>query len=79
MVSLDDNGLIKSHTDHWSIASLIEAKVGWVYRAARRAFGVATSMIVGWVIKEKAANAPRAIACESKADTDSTNTRLKAS
>lgn len=53
VLELDTGGRIKSHTDHWSVASLLETKFGWIYNIGRRAFGSLTSMIVGWVTSEK--------------------------
>lgn len=52
MVVVGTDGLVRSHTDHWSVASLLETKIGWVYRAGRRAFGAATSILFGWLTKD---------------------------
>lgn len=52
MVVVGADGLIRSHTDHWSVASLLETKIGWMYRAGRRLFGAATSLLFGWLTKD---------------------------
>lgn len=52
MVVVGTDGLVRSHTDHWSVASLLETKIGWLYRAGRRAFGAATSFVLGWLTKD---------------------------
>lgn len=52
MVTLDRDAMIRSHTDHWSIASLLEMKIGWLYNAVRRAFGFASSALVVWLLSE---------------------------
>lgn len=52
MVAVGTDGLVRSHTDHWSVASLLETKIGWIYRAGRRAFGAATSILLGWLTKD---------------------------
>lgn len=53
MVVVDRHGMVKSHTDHWSIASLVETKLGWLYNVARRAVGILTSVVVNWVLKDR--------------------------
>ncbi|CAM9444148.1 unnamed protein product [Ectocarpus fasciculatus] len=52
VVVVDADGLVRSHTDHWSVASLLETKIGWMYRAGRRLFGAATSLLFGWLTKD---------------------------
>lgn len=54
VVVVGTDGLIRTHTDHWSVASLLETKVGWLYNVGRRAFGATTSLLVGWLMKDKA-------------------------
>lgn len=53
VVVVDADGLVRTHTDHWSVASLLETKLGWVYNVGRRAFGAATSLMIGWLTKDK--------------------------
>ncbi|CAM9204036.1 unnamed protein product [Hapterophycus canaliculatus] len=53
IIVVDSHGLVRSHTDHWSFASLIETKLGWVYNAIRRTFGAATSLVFSWVTKDQ--------------------------
>lgn len=53
MVEVDGDGLVRKHTDHWSVASLLETKLGWVYNVGRRAFGATTSLLIGWLSKDK--------------------------
>ena len=53
MVEVDGDGLVRKHTDHWSVASLLETKLGWVYNVGRRAFGATTSLMIGWLTKDK--------------------------
>lgn len=52
VVVVGTDGLVRAHTDHWSLASLLETKIGWVYRPCRRAFGAATSVLLGWLTKD---------------------------
>lgn len=51
MVVVGADGLVRLHTDHWSVASLLETKIGWLYNVGRRAFGAATSIVFGWLVK----------------------------
>lgn len=52
VVVVGEDGLVRTHTDHWSVASLLETKVGWVYNVGRRAFGAATSVLFGWLTRD---------------------------
>ncbi|CAM9848481.1 unnamed protein product [Ectocarpus sp. 8 AP-2014] len=52
VVVVGSDGLVRSHTDHWSVASLLETKIGWMYRAGRRLFGAVTSVLFGWLTKD---------------------------
>ena len=49
VVVVGTDGLVRAHTDHWSLASLLETKIGWIYRPCRRVFGAATSLMLGWL------------------------------
>ncbi len=52
VVVVGEDGLVRTHTDHWSVASLLETKVGWVYNVGRRAFGAVTSVFFGWLTRD---------------------------
>jgi len=81
VVVVGEDGLVRTHTDHWSVASLLETKVGWVYNVGRRAFGAATSVLFGWLTRDStplavAGGAPHVPSAPPMAEVVSASTKV---